>query len=64
MKKRGKKKKWSKKSSANRSSRATRLEKATAAYFASLTGEALKEENRLGAAMAHAAGQVDFDSGY
>src|SRR6266700_3067967 len=38
------------------------LEEATAAYFASLSPEALEEENRLGAAMASAAGQVNFDA--
>jgi len=38
-----------------------KLEKATAAYFASLSGEALEEENRLGDALAEAASHVDFD---
>ena len=37
------------------------LEKATAAYFASLPGKALQEENRLGAALADAASTVNFD---
>jgi hypothetical protein len=37
------------------------LEKATAASFASLSGEALKEENRLGAALGEAASHVNFD---
>jgi hypothetical protein len=37
------------------------LEKATAAYLASLSGEALEEENRLGAALAEAASHVNFD---
>jgi hypothetical protein len=37
------------------------LEKATAAYFASLSGEALEEENRLGAALSEAASHVNFD---
>jgi hypothetical protein len=38
-----------------------KLEKATAAYFASLSGEALEEENRLGAALSDAASRVNFD---
>jgi hypothetical protein len=38
-----------------------RLETATEAYFASLTPEALDEENRLGEALAHASGYVNFD---
>jgi len=42
--------------------RTNRLEEATAAYFASLSPEALEEENRLGAAVASAAGQVNFDA--
>jgi hypothetical protein len=37
------------------------LEKATAAYFASLSGKALVEENRIGAAMADASSHVNFD---
>jgi hypothetical protein len=64
MKKSSKKKKPAKKSSAKKSSRASRLQKATAAYFFSLSGEALEEENRIGAAMAHATAQVNFDSDY
>ena len=61
MKKRGKKKKRLKKSIQKKSSRASRLEKATAAYFASLSPEALEEENRLGAALSEAASHVNFD---
>jgi hypothetical protein len=38
-----------------------RLEAATEAYFASLSPEALEEENRLGEALAHEAGNVNFD---
>jgi len=38
-----------------------KLETETEAYFASLSSEALEEENRLGEALAHAAGQVNFD---
>jgi hypothetical protein len=38
-----------------------RLEAATEAYFASLSPEALEEENRLGEALAHEAGNVSFD---
>ncbi len=66
MKKSGKNKKQPKKKDLkSRKKRPwNQLEKATAAYYASLSGEALEEENRLGAAMAHAAGQVDFDSDY
>jgi hypothetical protein len=39
----------------------TRLEKATIAYFSSMSKEELEEENRLGDTMAHCAGQVNFD---
>jgi hypothetical protein len=51
-------KKYSKKKPSTRK----RLEEATAAYFASLSGEVLEEENRLGVALASAAVQVDFDA--
>lgn len=46
---------------ARRAESRRRLEEATAAYFESLSGEARKEENALGAALAHAAGKIDFD---
>ncbi len=39
----------------------TQLEQATATYYASLSGPALREEQRLEEAVAHAASQVDFD---
>ncbi len=42
--------------------RTNRLEEATAAYFASLSPEALEEEKQLGAAVASAAGHVNFDA--
>jgi hypothetical protein len=63
MKKIGKNKKQpKKKGQKSRKRRAwNQLEKATAAYFASLSGEALEEENRLGAALAEAASHVNFD---
>ena len=38
-----------------------RLEAATEAYFGSLSAEALQEENKLGEALAHSAGEVNFD---
>ena len=38
-----------------------KLEKATTAFYASLRGKDLEEENRLGAALAHAAALVNFD---
>jgi hypothetical protein len=37
------------------------LKKATAAYFGSLSAEAVEEENQIGAAMAWASSQVNFD---
>jgi folate-dependent phosphoribosylglycinamide formyltransferase PurN len=48
-------------SEARRAEARERLEAATEAYFASLSEEALQEENELGAALAHEAGQVNFD---
>jgi hypothetical protein len=41
-----------------------RLEKATAAYFASLSGEELREEQSLGRALAFEASHVNFDADY
>jgi len=41
-----------------------KLEKATADYFDSLSGEALEEEKRLEAAIASASNQVNFDEDY
>lgn len=41
-----------------------RLEKATAAYFDSLSREQIKEENCLEAALVLAATFIDFDAGY
>lgn len=38
-----------------------RLEAATEAYFASLSPEALEQENRLGEALGYEAGRVNFD---
>ena len=46
---------------ARRADSRRRLEEATAAYFESLSGEALEEENALGAALAREAGKVNFD---
>ena len=51
----------SKKRTRTKRSHRERLEKATANYFASLSGEALKEENELAAAVGHAASRVNFD---
>lgn len=61
MKKKPKKKQL-KKHTKKKAARMNRLEEATAAYFASLSPEALEEENQLGAALASAAAQVDFDA--
>ena len=38
-----------------------KLEAETEAYFASLSPEALEEENRLGEALAYETGKVNFD---
>ena len=46
---------------ARRAESRKRLEEATIAYYASLSGEALKSEQRLEKAVGHAASQVDFD---
>jgi uncharacterized iron-regulated protein len=46
---------------ARRADSRERLEAATEAYFASLSPEALTEENRLGEALADEAGKVNFD---
>jgi len=62
MKKSRKQKKQLKKITKKKPARTNQLEKATAAYFASLSGEALEEENRLGAALAHSAARMDFDA--
>jgi hypothetical protein len=42
--------------------RAKRLAAATAAYYASLAGNALAHENRLELAVAHGSMQVDFEA--
>jgi len=46
---------------ARRAESRERLEAATEAYFASLSPEALEEENRLGEALEYEAGLVNFD---
>jgi hypothetical protein len=46
---------------ARRAEARARLEAATETYFASLSLKALEEENRLGEALAHEAGYVNFD---
>jgi len=63
MKKIGKNKKQPKKRDlkSRRKRLRNQLEKATAAYYASLSGEALEEENRIGLAMADASSHVNFD---
>jgi len=40
------------------------LERATAAYFASLSGKALGEERRLEAAVASTPGNINFNDDY
>ena len=47
--------------SARREGNRQRLEAATEAYYASLSGEALAEEQRLEIALAYEAGLVNFD---
>ena len=39
-----------------------KLEEATAAYYASLSGDALREEQQLEDALSQTASQVDFDA--
>ena len=46
---------------ARRAEARKRLEEATTAYYASLSGKALKEEQKLERAVGYAASQVDFD---
>jgi len=46
---------------ARRAEARKKLEEATAAYYASLSGAALKDEQRLEEAVGYAASQVDFD---
>jgi hypothetical protein len=46
---------------ARRADNRRRLEAATAAYYASLSGEALEEERQLEEALGYEASQVDFD---
>ena len=46
---------------ARRAEARKRLEEATTAYYASLTGKTLKEEQKLERAVGYAASQVDFD---
>ena len=62
MRKLAAKKKPRKKKRITKAMRRKRLEKATAAYFASLSGEALREENELGRALAYEMSKVDFDA--
>jgi len=47
---------------ARRAEARKRLEVATAAYYASLSGDVLREEQELELAIGHAASQVDFDA--
>lgn len=46
---------------ARRAEHRKKLEEATAAYYASLSGHALKEEQELERAVGYTASQVDFD---
>lgn len=48
-------------SMARRAEARERLEAATTAYFASLSPDALKEENQLAEALAYESGHVNFD---
>jgi hypothetical protein len=61
MKKLSSKKKSSKKKSGKRRARRRRLARATAVYFASLSGKELCEEQALGRALAFEASRVNFD---
>ncbi len=47
---------------ARRAEARRRLEKATEDYYASLSGEALREEQELEKALSHATSQIDFDA--
>lgn len=47
---------------ARRADARKRLDEATAAYYASLSGEALEAEQELELAVGHTASQVDFDA--
>jgi hypothetical protein len=53
-----------KKNTRNRARRPNALERATAAYFASLSGEVLEEERRLEAAITSTPGHIDFEADY
>jgi hypothetical protein len=53
-----------KKKKATRKAHLNLLEKATAAYYDSLTHDQIKEENRLEAALTSAAVFIDFNSSY
>lgn len=48
-------------SAARRAEHRRRLAAETAAYYESLSGDDLAEENRLGAALSEAAAEVNFD---
>jgi len=62
MKSTGKKKRPGKGTSrGTKAARRKRLERATAAYFRSLSGEALEDEKRLEAAVAAASSRINFD---
>jgi hypothetical protein len=47
---------------ARRAEARRKLEKATEDYYASLSGEALREEQDLERALSHATSQIDFDA--
>jgi len=57
-------KKQTKKAARKKARRPNALERATAAYFRSLSGEALEEERRLEAALSFSLGQINFDEDY
>jgi len=58
------KKKQSKKAARRKARRPNALERATSAYFRSLSGAALEEERRLEAALTSYLGQINFDEDY
>jgi hypothetical protein len=62
--KKNRRRKPPKKITRKKAKRRNALERATAAYFASLSGEALEEERRLEAVVASTLGRIDFDADY
>lgn len=64
MRRRATKTKPRKKKRMTKAMRRKQLERATAAYFASLSPAELREENELGKALSEVAGRVNYDADY